>query len=369
MRDPGRRTQLLLLAALAITAAALPQRVETLDEGGVALGESTGAMMFMKSGNGAKKMWTKTEQNPPGTVVRKTIHDVEKHGKCRFACYKDKLCGGYSFVPASRSCELLSAPNFLATKKGNDDWHAAASEITKAEYKKDQMKAETDSIKKGLKNIPKQKSKSVPKKAGDGAPLDLNLENVMNEELQEASVDSGVDTGSDPLKAGDGLTDASQDTLRKFRTFLYTEFYEKYAHEFESRAEAMADRKASALTKLRVKRLNIKTPDNKVGSAEQLKLYSQARKEVDNHAVRHYQRSFAKRLKKWAANKMFMKQEELMREDQAVARKVAEETVQEEEAQAKAKVEGKDVPKNVKAEKVSAEEGNAQSQDAEEPTV
>jgi len=33
-------------------------------------------------------VWTKTEVKPQGTVVRKTIPDVEKHGKCRFACYQ-----------------------------------------------------------------------------------------------------------------------------------------------------------------------------------------------------------------------------------------------------------------------------------------
>lgn len=63
--------------------------------------------------------------------------------------------------------------------------------------------------------------------------------------------------------------------------------------------------------KKRVHQSNMKHPNNKVDKAGRVKLYVQARKEVDNHAVRKYQRSFVKHLDKWAANKVFTEQERL----------------------------------------------------------
>jgi len=343
------RKHLLLLAVLAVAVAALPQKVETLDDGPAeALGESAGTMTFMRAKAGVKKLWTKTDTKPQGTVVRKTIPDVEKHGKCRFACYQDKLCGGYSFVQSIHSCELLSAPNFFATKSGNDKWHETVSGMTGASYKADEVKKESAAIKKGLKNIPKVKSKSVPNNL-EGAPLNVGLENVMNEELEKASLNEEVVTGTSDavdkkLEAGNDVDEDLQTELRKYRTFLYTEFYEKYAHEFEHRAESMAERRARFLVDKRVKKMNIDYPDNTVSNREKVKLYNQARKQVNNHSIRHFQRSFAKRLKAWAANKMFTKQAQLLAQSQARARAKAEETLKEEEEANAAEVEGKEKP-------------------------
>merc|ERR1712070_704884 len=88
------------------------------------LGESTEVHMKVTSKDGVKRMWTKMDGNipPRGTVTYKTLQDVEEHGKCRFACYSDKLCGGYAYTPAHKTCKLLSAPNFLTSKAENDAW-------------------------------------------------------------------------------------------------------------------------------------------------------------------------------------------------------------------------------------------------------
>jgi len=245
--------------------------------------------------------------------------------------------------------------------------------MTGASYKSDEIKKESSAIKKGLKNIPKQKSKKAPTSL-EGAPLDVGLENVMNEELEKASLNEEVVTGTSSaadqkLEAGNDVDEDLQTELRKYRTFLYTEFYEKYAHEFEHRTESMAERRARFLVDKRVKKMNIKTPDNKVSNREKVKLYNQARKQVNNGSIRHFQRVFAKRLQAWAVNKMFTKQSQLLAQSQERARKKAEETIKEEEAENAAEIAGTEKPekKEEPADAAKEEPTDAAKDAKEEP--
>merc|ERR1711871_774551 len=158
---------LCLLTIVLAVAVALPHHgVETVDDpgGGPALGEDTGVLLFMKNG----KMWTKAYTKPSGTVEMKTIKKADlTHGKCRYACFSSKLCGGYSFVMADHSCTLLSAPNFLVNKGANDAWHRQASEVTGAPYKPDTVEKAKNKMKKAINATPRVKSKKAPAKAGE----------------------------------------------------------------------------------------------------------------------------------------------------------------------------------------------------------
>jgi len=296
---------LCLLTIVLAVAVALPHHgVETMDDpgGDPALGEGTGVLLFMKNG----KMWTKAYTKPSGTVEMKTIKKADlTHGKCRYACFSSKLCGGYSFVMADHSCTLLSAPNFLVNKGANDAWHRQASEVTGAPYKPDTVEKAKNKMKKAINATPRVKSKKAPAKAGEYGPLPMRLEHVMNRALIMANM-------AEP-KTGKGaeLSEAIVNQLAKYRAKLYNEFYEKNAHDYEIRAEMAAKKKAHALAKKRAKKAKRTHPNTYLTPQSREQLYVQARKEVDNHAIRKYQRKFKKNLAKWATNKVFIEQERL----------------------------------------------------------
>merc|ERR1711988_1615034 len=273
--------------------AAAHAKVQVLEGGD--MGESTqvqlgvGTMVHMKAF--ATRMWTKMDANvpPQGTVTYKTLKNVEPHGKCRFACYQDKMCGGYAYTPASYTCQLLSAPNFLTDKAANDRWHKeVAFDHTGADYEPDQeVEKEEESMKEGLKQVPKKPAskKDPPKKAGDEGHMNLDLERVMNDALEEDATESSN-------------TEENMDT--------------------------MSD---GTLAKLK--------------GIEGHKLYLQARKEVDDHAISKMQRAFQTRLSSWGAEKMYEEQERLKNEKDEQERKATEEEEAAEEKLTKQQVEGK----------------------------
>lgn len=330
-----KATLAVLALGLAMVAALPVHEVENLeDHGGMALGEGVGVSVFLKNG----KMWHKADKRPAGSVERKMIPDVEKEGKCRFACYQDKLCGGYSFVFSDHTCTLLSAPNFLVSKGANDAWHREAVESTGAAYKPDTVEKEKNNIKKAISQQPKIKSKAAPPKPGEYGALPMRLEHVMNNALVSANM-------ADPEGAKDAsLSETMMNELNKYRAKLYNEFYEKYAHEFEIRAERHAKAKAEKKVQQRVKKAKVKHPNSKISHAEQVKLYLQARKEVDNHTVRKYQRKFTKHLEKWAANKVFTEQERLKKNDEARKRDDQLIRLDKRREENEAKLKGKDPP-------------------------
>lgn len=334
----------LALVVLTAVAVALPERVATLDDGhkdgGVFLGEEAGAMTYMKLGAkaGAKKMWGKMMGStlPPGTVVRKTITGVEKHGTCRFQCFKDHMCGGYAFVMASHECQLLSAPSFLAGKPGNDNWHMLAAQTTGATYKADEASAENNAMKNQIDKEPRVKSNKVPKKTDPLAGhLPMNLQGVMNNAL----------SGLEEKTKETGLSADMTKEYNRYRSLLFQEYYQKSAHEYEIRAEAKADREADVIVKHRVYKENKKTPNNKVNKSQKDDFYAQARKEVDNHAVRKYQRKFSEDLAAYVTKKLYTEQERL-KGISNLRKKAQEEThLVNEQITNKATTEGKEKPK------------------------
>jgi hypothetical protein len=334
------------LVVLASAVVALPEKVQTLDDGhagGLVLGEAAGVLAYMKLGAkaGAKKMWGKMAGStlPPGTVVRKTITNVEKHGKCRFECYKDHMCGGYAFVMAEHECKLLSAPNFLTAKAGNDHWHMLSAETTGAEYKADELNNENKAMKKQISKEPKVKSNKVPKKTDEQAGhLPMNLQGVMNDELEaleEKTEESGL--GKDAEKE-----------YNRYRQKLFMEYYQKSAHEYEIRAEDKAVREANVLVEHRVRKANKETPNNKVKKEQKDALYAQARKEVDNHAVRKYQRMFMKDLANFVTKKLYTEQERLKGIDDLRKKTQEEVDIKNTATANKAKTDGKEAPEALK---------------------
>jgi len=321
--------------ATVLAAAVVSAKVHVLDEG-VTLGEATQVHMKVvaKAGVKAKRMWTKMDASTPpqGTVTYKTINDVEQHGKCRFACYQDKMCGGYAFTPGTHTCKLLSAPNFLADKAANDKWHKQVSfDHTGADYEPDkEEEKEKKNLKGALKQVPKRQEdpKDPPKKVGDEGHLHLDLETKMNEALEQ---DQTEHTNEDNESIG--MDDATLAHLKHFKTGLYQEFYEKYAHEYEHRAEACAARKAHKLAEKRAAKHNLLHPKNRLKDHQVHLLYVQARKEVDYHCIRKFQRSFKTRLTAWGSEQIYDEQERLKnkQDKQEMAEKEAEEEMEKKE--------------------------------------
>merc|ERR1711871_714359 len=313
---------LLLLGTLVVLAGvASSKEVHSLDSG-AELGESAGMEVHMKLGAEAAKkkgsMWAKMDGHvpPAGSEVYKTIDETEEHGKCRFACYQDKICGGYMFTPGHHKCELIQAPNWLVEKGANDAWHKeVAYEHTGADYEEDKAeKKEEKNLKNGLKQMPKRKSRTF--RTGAHGHLKLDLEGQMKLQLEsDASEDTHKEDEQDE-------SDAILAKVMVKKTKLYQEFYERYAHEYESRAEACAKRKAHKIAKKRVSRH---------------KLYVQARKEVDGHCVRKFQRAFMDKITEWGSQKMYDYQERLKNEkDKEEMEAKNEEMKAEEEEQKKA---------------------------------
>merc|ERR1711907_876554 len=218
MREGSGLSLVCFVAALALVASS---EVYPL-EGGAELGEGA------ELASAKSKVWSKTGKVPPNTSFYKTLKGFEHHGKCRFACYQEKACGGYSWVPATHTCKLFAAPNFLISPFSNDKWHKAAAQVTGQKYKKDQ---------------------STSKAAG---------------KLATAKKIAGK------------------------KTKLYSEFVAKYNHEYTAHAERVISKRAHAIADRRVKKLN-KKHKKKVSSMQALALYKQAKKEVEGHAVRQTQ--------------------------------------------------------------------------------
>lgn len=339
-----------LAAALAaVLVAVATAKVEKLEadsrpETGPDLGEGT--YMKATAKDGVTRMWSQADKLPAGTDIYKTIHDVEQHGKCRFACYGDKLCGGYSFIPKHHTCELLSAPNFMLRQAENDDWHEkVAWEHTGAEYEPDEVaEKESENIKDGLKQVPKVKKNPgslVKKKVGDEGHLQMNLGKITELELTKAMTETdGEDKTLEDEDKG-LVDDATLKKVEKARAHLYQEFLGRFAHEYEMRAEAKAHRDAYKITKKRVKKHDLIHPDAKMTKTQKIWEYRAARKEVDNRAVRKYQRLFAERLKEWAAEKMYEVQETMKNNQDNEAREEKEKDLDAEKKMEDEKVDGK----------------------------
>lgn len=302
-------TMVVVLASVAMVVFA--KEVHVLDQGDVTLGEGTEVTMkvFTQDKEGVVRMWNKADKMPAHTTVYKTINNVEKHGKCRFACYQEVLCGGYAFIPASHKCQLLQAPNFLSSAASNDAWHKAVSrDYTGADYEPDkQVNKETKNIKGAIKQVPKTSSK-IKKKPGDEGHLDLDLDTVTNEAMEEAGT---TETEEDENRSGKLIDASTLAHLKAYRAKLFTEFFERFAHEYEHRAEANAQKAAQKLADKRIHMHNLSHPKNKLKQHQEVALYTQARKEVDNKAVRNMQRAFKERMMKWAGDKMYEEQERL----------------------------------------------------------
>jgi len=330
------------------------------------------AYMKINAKVGVKKMWGKMLDStlPAGTVIRKTITGVEKHGTCRFQCFKDKMCGGYAFVMASHECKLLSAPNFLAGKAGNDNWHMLASHTTGVDYKADEMEEENKAMNKAKGDMPKVKSQKVPPKTDDLAGhLPMNLQGVMNKELSKLE-DKTEETG---------LTKAADKVYERYRSKLFQEYYQSYAHEYEIQAESKAEKDAKKIVDDKVKKMNRESPDNKVSKDETTKIYIQARKEVDNHAVRKYQRKFMKDLAEFATKKLYIEQEGLKQKEDQRAQAQKEVDLQNEKMINEAKANEKEPPALVKLpddpdaadepkEETAAKEGETATKEGETAT-
>jgi len=237
--------------------------------------------------SGAEKMWYKGKKLPPETNAYKTINGYEHHGKCRFACYKDKGCGGYSWTPATHLCKLLSAPGFFANPASNDKWHKGAAKITGAKYKSDKHgKRKRSKLQKKLKNY--KKVKPITKRPKTvGGRVHLGLEAIANKSLKRLAK-----KGKSNLK------------MKVKRASLYSEFTKSYQHEYEARAERKIAKKARHLAGERIKKSNAKHPGTKISKKEAHTLFTQARKEVEGQTVRKMQRSFKKHLKDWVESKM-----------------------------------------------------------------
>merc|ERR1711924_526989 len=186
---------------------------------------------------------------------------------------------------------------------------------------------------------PKVKSNKVPKKTDEqSGHLPMNLKGVMNEELsalEEKTEESG-------------LGKEAEKEYNRYRQKLFQEYYQKSAHEYEIRAEDKAVRDANVIVEHRVRKANKETPNNKVNKEQRDALYVQARKEVDNHAVRKYQRMFTKDLANFVTKKLYTEQEHLKGIEDL--RKKTQQEVDNKNTAAvnKAKADGKEAPEEVK---------------------
>jgi len=254
---------------------------------------------LLDEGHGQTKLWAKSGKVPTATTFYKTITRLEHHGNCRGACYQDKNCGGYSWVPATHTCKLFAAPNFLSRPFSNDKWHKDAAKVTGKKYKKDQSTGKANSkLAKGLKKVKKQKPLHKRKKTVNGH-VHLGLESKANKALKRGA------------KSAKGGSIATQ--LKLYKSKLYSEFTKKYKHEYTARAEKRIAKRAHKIADKRVKKLN-KKHKKKVTQPQARELFKQARKEVEGHAVRQMQRSFKKHLKSWSNAKVFAKLNQLKAE-------------------------------------------------------
>merc|ERR1711907_844435 len=288
MREGSGLSLVCFVAALALVASS---EVYPL-EGGAELGEGA------ELASAKSKVWSKTGKVPPNTSFYKTLKGFEHHGKCRFACYQEKACGGYSWVPATHTCKLFAAPNFLISPFSNDKWHKAAAQATGQKYKKDQSTSKAAGKLATAKKIAGKKTKPIHKRTPTvNGHVHLGLDKIANVALKR-----------DAKKSTKGGEIAVQ--LKVKKTKLYSEFVAKY-NQIHSHAERVISKRAHAIADRRVKKLN-KKHKKKVSSMQALALYKQAKKEVEGHAVRQTQRRFKKRLKAWVNAKLYDKKESLV---------------------------------------------------------
>lgn len=339
-------------AALLVSAAVVFAQVHELNEGGsLDLGEGAQVHMktMVKAGTTVKRMWTRAEPSelPKDTQTYKTIKDVDPHGKCRGICYGDKLCMGYAYTPAHKTCKLLAPPNFLTDAKGNDEWHKAASyDHTGADYDEDKKaNKEEKALLEGLEQMPKRapSPSTPPQQNGPDGHLSLELDKVMNQALEEAASEGGdqdqVNTENEGL-----LDQGMSQTVGAYRTKLYQEFYETNAHKYEARAEACAVRKANKLVKKRVHKHNIRHAKKRLSESAKADLYTQARKEVNNHCIRKMQKKFEDSITLWASDELYQYQESLKNDADEAKEKEAEAGAKRHAKEQKAILEGKDAP-------------------------
>merc|ERR1711934_317222 len=236
----------LFLAAVALAVAT--QEVHPLEGGG---DEKLGEVALVETLSRKSKVWSKTGKVPPNTTFYKTLKGFEHHGKCRFSCYQEKVCGGYSWVPATHTCKLFSAPNFLVSPFSNDQWHKVASKTTGQKYKKDQSTGKAAKKLGKLKKAAGKKTKPLHKRTKTiGGHVHLGLDKIANAALKR---------------------DAK-------KTKLYAEFVDKYKHEYTKRAENVIKKRAQKIADRRVKKLNKKHPKAPVKKKDALKYYKQAKK-------------------------------------------------------------------------------------------
>merc|ERR1711934_539614 len=286
----------LFLAAVALAVAT--QEVHPL-EGGEA--EKLGEVALVETLSRKSKVWSKTGKVPPNTTFYKTLKGFEHHGKCRFSCYQEKVCGGYSWVPATHTCKLFSAPNFLVSPFSNDQWHKVASKTTGQKYKKDQSTGKAAKKLGKLKKAAGKKTKPLhPRTKTIGGHVHLGLDKIANAALKR-------DAKKSNKKGKIGLK------LKVVKSKLYAEFVDKYKHEYTKRAENVIKKRAHKIADARIKKMNKKHPKAKATKKDRLKYYKQAKKEVEGHAVRQAQRKFKKRLKAWTNGKVFDDKESLLK--------------------------------------------------------
>merc|ERR1711939_880914 len=157
-RGKARGAMVRLFLFLAVVALAVAtQEVHPLEGGDEKLGE----VALVETLSRKSKVWSKTGKVPPNTTFYKTLKGFEHHGKCRFSCYQEKVCGGYSWVPATHTCKLFSAPNFLISPFSNDKWHKAAAGVTGQKYKKDQSTSKAAGKLATAKKIAGKKTKPI----------------------------------------------------------------------------------------------------------------------------------------------------------------------------------------------------------------
>jgi hypothetical protein len=343
-----------VMALLLVSVAIVSAKVQMLGDEPQGLDLGEGAQVHMKTtakeGVTVKRMWTRAEQSelPADTQTYKTVRDVDPHGKCRGICYGDKLCAGYAYTPAHKTCKLLAPPSFLADAKGNDMWHKAASyDHTGADYEEDKAaKKEEKNLDEGLKQMPKRPpaADSPPPQSGPDGHLDLQLTKMMNQALQEAEATEGGDQDVVNTENEGLMEEGMSQEVARYRTRLYQEFYETNAHDYEARAEACAVRKANKITKKRIKSHNIRHPKKPLENHEKDDMYHQARKEVNNHCIRKMQKKFQDSITLWASDELYQRQER-MKNDADQKKQAAEEAKAKNDAAAqKAILEGKEPP-------------------------
>jgi len=295
-----------------------------------------------------KSMWTRnsktgkdglknpSETPPPGSDAYKTIKDYEHHGKCRFACYQDKLCGGYSWQMSTHTCKLLAAPNFLSRRFENDRWHKEVSKQTGAKYKPDptaQGKKEAKVLKKKLKKTKKVKPIHKRPRTINGH-IKLNLNKVAKKMLKSCT----------------GPCKNLSVEQRKHRAKLYMEFLNTFSHDYDARVSDMVKRRAHSIADKRIKKADKRHKKSPVKKVERHKLFKQAKKDVEGHAVREMQRSFKKHVRKWVNAKLnaSVQKDETNRKKQGVkdAKKAAKKAAKDKKEEAKESTKQKN-PKKV----------------------